>query len=122
MARTVLVVEDEADILMLEKLILELSDYLKLEAATAEDALKVIEREVPDAVLLDLRLPGMDGWELLDVLKEKGLLPGLPVVLVTADAAPSTKERAIEAGCRAYLSKPFSVEQLKLTLKSLTVE
>ena len=116
MTRTVLVVEDEADILLGERIALEVAGYRVLTAASAEEALITLEREVPDLLVLDLRLPGMDGWGLLGRLKDMGLLPGLAVIVASADASIEGESQAKALGCRAYLTKPFSVEDLRRTV------
>ncbi len=119
MNRAVLVVEDEADILLLERFTLELGGYQVLGAASAEEALMVLERESIDALVLDLGLPGMDGWGLLDRLQKEGVLGRLPVIAATAHASASMEERALKAGCRACLIKPFSMEELRVTIDRL---
>lgn len=112
MNRTVLIVEDEADILIGLRIALELKGYRVLGSASAEEALKILEREEPDAVLLDIRLPGMDGWEMLSTLQETGRFPGLPVIVISAHAEAEAEKRASDLGCSGYLTKPFGLEQL----------
>ena len=111
MTRTVLVVEDEADLLFTVSLTLELAGYAVMKAASGEEALEVMAAEVPDAVVLDLRLPGIDGWEVLRRLNEGGGLR-VPVVLVSAQVDEATADRAVRLGCRAYLAKPFRPAEL----------
>lgn len=116
MSATVLIVEDEADIMLALRVALEVTGYRVLGASSGEEALTVLEREEPDAVLLDIRLPGMDGWEFVGRMRETGRFPQLPVIVVSAHAASESEERAAELGCSAYLTKPFSMEQLREAL------
>jgi two-component system, sensor histidine kinase and response regulator len=73
----------------------------------------------PDAVLLDLRLPDIDGWDVLAALESRGLLPALPVIVGSADADPEAQRRAEAVGCLAYLVKPFEPEDLLAILRTI---
>lgn len=108
----VLVVDDEADIRLLARLVLEGAGFEVREAASGVEALAVLAAHDIDVVLLDLRMSPMDGWEVLEHLRESGRLPGLPVVMLSAHADPRMAARALELGCTAYLSKPFSTAEL----------
>lgn len=110
--RTVLVVDDEADLLFTVTLALELAGYTVLQAASGEEALEVVAAQPPDVVVLDLRLPGIDGWEVLRRLGEGSEGPLLPVVLLSAQVDTVTAARAVDLGCRAYLAKPFRPAEL----------
>lgn len=118
--RTVLAIDDEQDILLMIKISLEFDDWRVITAPTGEEGLEVAARERPDLILLDIRLPGMDGWEVLDRLQRDGGLAPTPVVMVSAHATPSTPKRAIEAGCRAYLTKPFLPAELRKVVSDAT--
>ena len=119
MTATVLVVEDEVDLLFTIALSLELNGYRVVKAASGEDALGIVERENPDAVVLDLRLPGIDGWEVLRRLEEAGRFPATPVVLLSAQVDAATAARAVELGVHAHLAKPFSAAELSGVLRRL---
>ena len=119
MSRTVLVVEDEVDLLFTISLSLELNGYRVIRAATGEDAVAAVEKERPDAVVLDIRLPGIDGWEVLDRLRELGHFPSTPVVLLSAQVDAATAARAVALGCHAHLAKPFSTAELSGVLRDL---
>jgi len=116
---TVLVVEDEVDLLFTISLSLELSGYRVLKAASGEEALDVVDKERPDAVVLDIRLPGIDGWEVLNRLRDRGHFPATPVVLLSAQVDAATAARAVELGCHAHLAKPFSISELSGVLRDL---
>jgi CheY-like chemotaxis protein len=120
----VLVVEDEADLRLSIGLALRVAGHEVWEAATGVEGLAHLEAasqpgELPDAVLLDLRLPDIDGWEVLAALDERGLLPSLPVIVGSADADPEARRRAEATGCRAYLVKPFEPEALLAILRTV---
>ena len=119
MTRTVLVVEDEVDLLFTISLSLELNGYRVLRAASGEEALGMVDKERPDAVVLDIRLPGIDGWEVLNRLRDMGHFPATPVVLLSAQVDAATAARAVEIGCHAHLAKPFSTAELSGVLRSL---
>lgn len=119
MSATVLVVDDEADLLFTIALSLELNGYKVLKAASGEEALEVVEAERPDAIVLDLRLPGIDGWEVLRRLAEMGRFPSTPVVLLSAQVDAATAARAVNLGCHAHLAKPFNTAELSSVLNGL---
>jgi CheY-like chemotaxis protein len=116
---TVLVVEDEVDLLFTIALSLELNGYRVVRASSGEEALRVVEAENPDAIVLDLRLPGIDGWEVLRQLGEMGRFPCTPVVLLSAQVDAATAARAVELGVHAHLAKPFSAAELSRVLAKL---
>lgn len=113
MALTALIVEDETDLRLMTRMILESRPgYDVLEAETGQEALAVLERSDVDVLLLDIRLPDMEGWDILQRLTEQGRFPALPVVMVSAHSTPSTAERALREGVRAYVTKPFTSDEL----------
>lgn len=113
MSATVLVVDDEDDIRLLTKLILEGRGNQVVEAATAEEGLASLDNEQVDWVLLDLRLPGIDGWEFLRRLREDPQYSSTPVVIMSAHSSPRTLKRAAEENTQGYLIKPFTEADLK---------
>jgi CheY-like chemotaxis protein len=110
--RTVLLAEDDPDLLRFAEVTLRLGGYRVLAAADGESALALVRRARPDVVLLDLRLPGLDGWELLERLRSDAALERVPVVVVTASADPSERERASAARVVEFLVKPLSADTL----------
>ncbi|HTC82205.1 MAG TPA: response regulator [Acidimicrobiia bacterium] len=119
MSSTVLVVDDEVDLLFTIGLSLELAGYRVLKASSGEEALAVVAAESPDAIVLDLRLPGMDGWEVIRRLGETGAFPETPVVLLSAQVDAATAARAVDLGVHAHLAKPFSASDLTRVLTRL---
>ena len=112
MPRTILVVDDDAEIRDLAELVLRGGGYAVAKASSGWDALDRVRREQPDLVLLDVNMPEMDGWELLRLLKadEKGR--DLPVVMFTVKMEFRDKVHALQDGAYDYITKPFSYEDL----------
>jgi CheY-like chemotaxis protein len=107
-----MVVDDEPDIRLLMRLSLERAGHTVLEAADGSVALAMLTESDVDLVLLDLRMPNIDGFGVLERLSESGR-PKPLIVACSAHADPGTVARALEAGCAAYLSKPFDPRQLE---------
>ncbi len=111
-----LVVEDEIDVMLTFRIVLQTAGHDVVEASTGEEALEILETLVPDAVILDLLLPGIDGWAVLARIRESDLLGSVPVVIASANADPGQQARAEQFGCAAMFTKPFSAEALRATL------
>jgi CheY-like chemotaxis protein len=109
---SVLVVEDESDIRLLFRLVLEGGGHEVREAQTAEIALDVLRTALPDFLLLDIRLPGMDGWEMLGHLRDDARLRRMKVIVCSAHASPADQRRAEAEGVYAFLAKPFLPQEL----------
>lgn len=107
---TVLVVDDEPDIALICRLALTLAGFDVDECDTGESALAYLAGRTPDVVLLDLRLPDLSGWDVLDRLRDAGRLDDLRVVLFSAHAGAA--QSAVEAGCVSFLAKPFTPDDL----------
>jgi len=109
----ILVAEDEVDIRELTRLLLELAGHQVIEVADGNDALAVLAaQDDVDVVLLDLRLPGRDGWQVMSQLRASGRLGGLRVVVFSAQIEPRDYARAEHEGATGYLTKPFSEADL----------
>lgn len=113
--KTILVVDDEPDIVLTVRLALELEGYRVVSVGTGEDALEVLQREKPDVMLLDLRLPGIDGFAVLERLPDDNP----PVIVLSAHASGGTVRRALEMGCRDFITKPFKPDQLTAKIRSV---
>ncbi|MBN9388083.1 MAG: response regulator [Chloroflexi bacterium] len=108
----VLVVEDSEDIRTLLEELLEAEGYNLVFATNGEEGLEKAKREHPDIILMDLSLPGMDGWETVYRLRQLAEFKTTPVIALTAHATRKDEERALAAGCTGYISKPFDMENL----------
>ena len=116
MAR-ILVVDDEPDILLLHRLNLEAAGHEVLLAADGQKALQRIDEDRPDLVVLDVMMPVLDGWGVLDQLAGREDRPA--VLIVSAKSAQEDVDRAMAAGASAYLSKPFNADQLLANVSRL---
>lgn len=103
----VLVVDDDADIRLLYRLMLQRRGYEVWDAASAESGLERLEADCPDFMLLDIRMPGMDGWEMLAQVRSAPRLHDLKVIVCSAHASPADERRAVAEGASAFLTKPF---------------
>ena len=113
--KTILIVEDVE--LNRDLLIQLLEDRYRLVVAdNGEHAIERASDESPDLILMDLALPGMDGWELTRKLKANRALSHIPIVALSAHAMRAHEERAMESGCDAFLTKPIDEALLYRTL------
>jgi len=117
MKSRVLVIDDEAAIRDSLRMILEYEDYQFVGAASGQEALDVVKRERPDIVLLDIKMPGMDGMEVLRKLR--ALDEGLPVVMISGHGNTATAVEAIRLGAIDFLDKPLSSERVIVTLRNV---
>jgi two-component system, OmpR family, alkaline phosphatase synthesis response regulator PhoP len=120
MAReTVLVVDDEEDILELVKYNLTKEGYTVVAVATGEDALAAARTKQPDAVVLDLMLPGLDGLEVCRRMKGDPTLHHIPIVMLTAKGTEADIVTGLELGASDYVTKPFSPRVLTARVKAV---
>ena len=112
-APRILVVEDDPDNRRIVVKVLAVDGYTTLEAADGESAVALARREHPDAILMDLAMPGVDGWEAARRLKADPATADIPIVALTAFALRGDEDRAREAGCDAYLSKPCRPQAIR---------
>ena len=116
---TLLAVDDEPVNLELIRMVVE--DFeLPVECVTATngvEALELADRLAPFAILLDLKMPVLDGWEAARRLKANPATAGIPVIALTAQAIAGDRERALATGCDRYISKPIDVRTLVAVLR-----
>lgn len=112
----ILIVEDEQDIVLMVRLGLRLSGHDCIHSETGEGGLDLLDTQPVDGILLDIRLPGMDGWEVLERIRARPALAHVKTVIMSAHTDSITIERARELGCIAYLTKPFTIAQLRSTV------
>jgi two-component system, cell cycle response regulator DivK len=103
----ILIVEDNPVNLELFRDLLEIAGHEILEAVTGYEAISMAKTRLPDLILMDIQLPDMDGYEAAMKLKEMPLTQKIPVVALTAHAMDGDREKALERGCDAYISKPI---------------
>ncbi len=109
----VLVIEDEVDVRKFASRVLTLEGFTVLETDNGEQGLKLVRKNKCALVLLDLRLPGRDGWFVLKKMKEDPALRDVPVIVFTASAGVPQRERALHMGAVDYLIKPLSAAAIR---------
>jgi DNA-binding response OmpR family regulator len=117
MSRKVLVVEDEESIRKFIKINLDRAGYTVLEAPTGEEGLEIAGKEAIDIVVLDVMLPGIDGFEVCRSLRKD--YPHLGIIMLTAKSQDIDKIMGLEYGTDDYMTKPFNPTELVLRIKSL---
>src|SRR5258706_2710974 len=115
----VLLVDDDEDVRHMTRVALGFEGFDVTEAADGAAGLAAVREDRPDAMVLDVMMPGVNGLEVLRELREDVDLRDLPIVLLTAKAGNSAEQEGWEAGATAYLTKPFTGTALAATLRSL---
>jgi two-component system cell cycle response regulator DivK len=106
----ILVVEDNTDNLELVRFLLERSGYQVLEAHDGRMGMDIARQELPDLILMDLSLPGVDGWTAARELKADPNTASIPLLALTAHTLPGDRNRALESGFDGYISKPINIQ------------
>ncbi|MHB8154489.1 MAG: response regulator [Candidatus Omnitrophota bacterium] len=119
MKETILIVEDEKDIVKMLDYNLKKEGYKTLVAHDGEDALDMANTKLPDLILLDLMLPGVDGLEVCKELKSERKTASIPVIMLTAKTQESDKVIGLELGADDYVTKPFSPRELIARIKAV---
>lgn len=114
MGNNVLYIEDNPDNMTLVQRALETRGYRLLKAKNGLEGVKMAESEDVDLILLDINLPDIDGYEVAQRLRgsEKLALKTVPIIAVTANALKGDAEKALNAGCDVYMSKPINIREL----------
>lgn len=118
MAKKILIADDEEDIKVVTQLFLESKGYEIVTAYDGLDALDKVKSEKPDAVLLDIMMPLIDGFEVCQRMKEDPELAGIPVVMMSASTHSESRQRGLDAGAVDFLIKPFQPEVLEKLLQT----
>lgn len=117
--KRILICDDSMTLRELIKVYLLGNDYVFAEARTSDEALRLAQREKPDLILCDLKMPGLDGIELRQTLVRDAALKAIPFVLVTAVRDESLRQRCAAAGITGFLSKPLAQGELVSLVKSI---
>ncbi len=112
MSRRILVIEDHEENRRIMRDLLTHAGYEMLEALTGQDGVAAAEAERPDLILMDIQLPGLDGYEATRRIKGNPALHAIPIIAVTSYALSGDDVKARAAGCDAYVTKPFSPRAL----------
>ena len=121
MSLTVLVIDDEAPIRLLCRVNLEAEGTNVLEAEDGRAGLELARQEVPDAILLDVMMPGLDGWAVAEELVEDGGTDGIPIVFLTARAEFRDRARGLDIGGVDYITKPFNPVELATLVEEVVL-
>jgi CheY-like chemotaxis protein len=117
--RTILLVEDFDDTRLMMKMWLVKNGYRVVEAETGEEAITLAQSELPDLILMDVMMPGMNGLDATQRIREYQALRRTPIVAVSAYGADEYRSLAIDAGCNEYVSTPFDPSALAELIKLL---
>ena len=108
MKQRILVVEDQEDNRRIVRDLVTASGYELIEAVTGEEGIDLASRERPDIILMDIQLPGLDGYEVTRRIKAQTALKHIPIIAVTSYALSGDDQKAFAAGCDGYVTKPYS--------------
>jgi two-component system cell cycle response regulator DivK len=117
MSKRILVVEDQEDNRQILRDLLSSVGYEMIEAGDGEAGVAAATKERPDLILMDIQLPRMDGYEATRRIKADPDLKAIPLIVVTSYALSGDDVKAREAGCDAYVTKPYSPRQLLATIR-----
>jgi two-component system cell cycle response regulator DivK len=112
MNKRVLVIEDHEENRRILRLLLTSASIDMVEAVTGEDGVAAAEKERPDLIIMDIQLPGLDGYEATRRIKANPELRRIPIIVVTSYALSGDDVKAFEAGCDAYVTKPYVPREL----------
>jgi CheY-like chemotaxis protein len=122
MKEKILIVEDNPLNMRLLEMTLRARSYTLLKATNGEEALDMALREQPDLIIMDIQLPKINGLEVTRKLRETPAFSHTPIIGVTAYAMKGDKEKVIESGCDAYLSKPINTRELPEVIAEMLLQ
>ncbi len=119
----ILLIDDEAEIVLLTRRILEREGFEVVTAKSGKDGLKVLENDPPDLILLDIMMPGEDGWEISRKIKSNEKTKNIPVAMFTVRVSEKSVQKSIEyALADAQIDKPFETEELLKVINDLLIK
>jgi CheY-like chemotaxis protein len=119
MSRKILIVEDSCDLRKMLGTVLAARGWNPILAESGRKALDKLERETPGIILMDMRMPDMNGFELAMILKKHRVYRSIPILAATAFPDHIARQRCLAAGCDDFISKPFSFAALQTSLTNL---
>lgn len=114
---SVLVVDDEPHIVNLVKLSLDKEKYNVIGAYSAREALQIVEKQDPDVIIVDLMMPGVNGYELCHALRSRNKTKNVPIIILSAKNQMGDKFHAIDVGADDYITKPFDPMELERRIR-----
>jgi two-component system cell cycle response regulator DivK len=118
LSKKILVVDDNQDSRELVVKVLKNRGYQMIEAVDGEDALEKAAAENPDLILMDISIPKINGYEVTRRLKSQVNFKNTPIIALTAHAMKGDREKALEAGCDGYISKPINIHEIPDQIQS----
>jgi CheY-like chemotaxis protein len=116
--KKILLVDDSPTVLLMERLLLQSEPYALLSASNGSEAVKAAFAQQPDLILMDVVMPGMDGFEVCRILRSEEATRATPIILVTTKAGLEHVERGYESGCNDYVTKPFNGNELRAKIEN----
>lgn len=120
--RKILIIEDDPEERLILSRELKKAGYIVYEAPTGEEGLKIFKEDKPDLVILDVILPGIDGWEVLKRIKKGPLSRKVPVMMLTGKSEDKDKIKGYDFGADYYVTKPYNISKLLPVIRSLVEE
>jgi two-component system cell cycle response regulator DivK len=117
MGKVILIVEDDPKNLKLFRDLLQISRYDTLEATDGKQAIDIAKEKMPDLILMDIRMPVMDGLEATKILKEDPTTKSIPIIALTSSAMPGDNNKFMKAGGNAYTTKPVDTREFLAMVK-----
>ena len=118
----ILIVEDERDIRDLITFTLHFANYEVVAASNGEEAVTLARQEVPDLILMDVRMPRMTGYEACAIIKAEPNLKDIPIIFLSAKGQESEIQAGLQAGALEYLLKPFAPDQLTARIQAILTQ
>jgi two-component system, cell cycle response regulator DivK len=112
----ILIIEDNEQNLYLETFILQKNGHEIIQARSGEMGIALAAQKAPDLILLDIQLPGMDGYTVAEELRKNRTLSNIPIIAVTSYAMTGDRERILEAGCTSYIEKPINPDTFHMEI------
>jgi len=122
MKEKILIIEDSPPNIRLMEMILKAKSYTILKATDGEEALDMAIKDKPDLIIMDIQLPKVNGLEVTKRLRQMPIFNRVPIIATTAYAMKGDKEKIIEAGCDAYLSKPINTRELPAVVAEMLLK
>ncbi|MFP4130270.1 MAG: response regulator transcription factor [Halorhodospira sp.] len=119
MSQEILIVDDEANIILSLEFLMRQAGFAVRTAEDGEQALAALEEQVPDLVLLDVMMPGKDGYEVCQQIRRRPEWAQLPVIMLTAKGRDVEREKGLAMGADDYITKPFSTQEVVETVHSI---
>ncbi len=109
MSKVILIVEDERLNMKLFRDLLQVNGYATLKARNGRQGVEIAREKQPDLILMDIHMPVMDGLEATRILKADPVTASIPIIALTSGAMASDREKAVQAGCDGFMSKPIDI-------------